>query len=122
MSTKSHSKSLKKLPGPVLAILGLAMLVPLCARADAVSDWSLIANTVVIANAGTRPPASMIDFAYVHVAIYDAVNAIDRRYSTFSVAPTSPTGGASPEAATAAAAYTILKAFYPAQSAFLDTT
>ena len=61
--------------------------LPTGVKADAVSDWSLIANNVVIVNAATRPPASMIDFAYVHIAIYDAVNAIDGRYSAFSATP-----------------------------------
>lgn len=99
----------------------LALLHPTCAKADAVGDWSRIANTVVITKAGTLPPASMIDFAYVHAAIYDAVNAIDGRYSVFSVAPSTPTAGASPEAATAAAAYTMLLALYPAQQTYLDS-
>jgi len=117
MPIKSHSKPWK---GPTAAVLVLAMLHPTCAKADAVSAWSQIANTVVIKNAGTGPPASMIDFAYVHAAIYDAVNAIDRRYSVLSVAPSTATSGASPEAATAAAAYTMLRALYPAQKPFLD--
>src|SRR5439155_1459421 len=87
MLIKSQSKSWKGLTVPAAAILLLAVLLPIVAKADAVSDWSLIANTVVITNASTRPPASMIDFAYVHIAIYDAVNAIVIRYSVFSVAP-----------------------------------
>src|SRR5262245_4275711 len=95
MLIQSQSKSWKRLSVPGVAILALAMLHPACAKADAVDDWSQIANTVVITMAGTRPPASMIDFAYVHAAIYDAVNAIDGRHSVFSVAPSSPTAGAS---------------------------
>jgi PAP2 superfamily len=122
MLIRSKSISWKGLSVPTAVLLVLAMLLPIRANADAVSDWSFIANTVVIMNAGTRPPASMIDFAYVHIAIYDAVNAIDGRYSVFSVAPSTATAGASPEAATAAAAYTMLVAFYPAQKPFLDTT
>jgi hypothetical protein len=121
MLIKSQSKPWKSLTISASVILVLVMLLPTGAKADAVSDWSLIANTVVIDKAGTRPPASMIDFAYVHIAIYDAVNAIDGRYSVFSATPSSSAAGASPEAATAAAAYTMLKAFYPAQQAYLDT-
>src|SRR5262249_50067738 len=91
------------------------------ARANAVDDWAAIAYQVVIVNAG---PAGVghIDFAYVHVAIYDAVNAIDRRHTVFAVRPTTPTRHASPDAATAAAAYTVLKWLYPAQQAYLDGT
>src|SRR5262245_49014680 len=121
MLIKSKSKPWKNLTVAASAILVFAMLLPVGARADAASDWSLLANTVVITNAGTRPPASMIDFAYVHAAIYDAVNAIDGRYSVFSVAPSTATAGASPEAATAAAAYTMLLALYPNQKSFLDS-
>jgi hypothetical protein len=121
MLIKSQSHPWKSLTVTASVILVLAMLQPIGAQADAVSDWSFIANTVVIINAATRPPASMIDFAYVHAAIYDAVNAIDGRYAKFSVAPSSAAAGASPEAATAAAAYTMLKYLYPAQQAFLDT-
>jgi len=120
MLINSQSKPRKSLAFPAAVILILAILLPIRVKADAVSDWSLIANTVVITNAATCPPASMIDFAYVHIAVYDAVNAIDGRYSVFSVAPSTATAGASPEAATAAAAYTMLTALYPAQKAYLD--
>jgi hypothetical protein len=120
MLTTHQSKSWKSLALRLSAVLLLAIFVPARVSADAVSDWSLIANTVVITNAGTRPPASMIDFAYVHAAIYDAVNAIDGRYSVFSVSPSSTTAGASADAAAASAAYTMLKWLYPAQQAYLD--
>jgi hypothetical protein len=91
------------------------------ARANAVDDWAAIAYQVVIVNAGPAG-AGHIDFAYVHIAIYDAVNAIDRSHTVFAVRPTTPTHGASPDAATAAAAYTMLKSLYPAQQAYLDGT
>ena len=97
-----------------------AWSLPVAARADAVSDWNVIANTVVIANAARPAPASIIDVTYVNAAIYDAVNAIDGGYSVFAVAPTTSAAGASPEAATGAAAYTVLSAFFPAQQAYLD--
>ena len=121
MLIKSQSMPWKSLTVTASLILMLAMLLPTGAKADAVSDWSFIANTVVITKAATRPPASMIDFAYVHAAIYDAVNAIDGRYSVFTVVPSTAPTGASSEAATAAAAYTMLKALYPGQKDFLDT-
>jgi len=61
--------------------------------------------------------AGFVDLAYVHVAIYDAVNAIDGRYSVFAGAPTTSAAGASPEAATAAAASTVLRALFPTPQA-----
>src|SRR5262249_28467685 len=87
---------------------------------DAVSDWSSIAATVLV-NVGRPGGGAAVDIAYVHAAIYDAVNAIDGRYSVYAVTPHTSAVGASPEVATAAAAYTVLKALFPSQQSFLDT-
>ena len=73
------------------------LLTPTLARANAVDDWSAIANQVIIVNAA-RGGTGNIDFAYVYIAIYDAVNAIDGRHSVFAVRPTTSPVGASPEA------------------------
>jgi hypothetical protein len=103
-----------------------AMTVPtMVSAANAVDDWSAIAKTVIVdpaPMAARGGAASAIDFAYVHAAIYDAVNAIDGRYSVFAVRPTTSPVGASPEAATAAAASTVLKALFTtaAQQAYVD--
>jgi len=121
MLIQSQPKAWKSLLIPAVALLVLAMLHPTGAKADAVSDWSSIASTVAVTG-GARPPVLMIDVAYVHAAVYDAVNAIDGRYSVFSVAPSTAAAGASPDAATAAAAYTMLLALYPNQKTFLDST
>jgi len=53
----------------------------------------------------------------VHVAIYDAVVAIEGRYKPFAVKPRSPAAGASTEAAVSAAAYGVLKALFPSRGA-----
>lgn len=106
----------------VLLLALAAALAPTTAKADAVSDWSAIAYTVIVVNAARSAPAINVDFAYVHAAIYDAVNAIDGRYSVFAVTPATSAAGASPEAATAAAAYMVLKGLFPTQQAFLGST
>jgi hypothetical protein len=103
-----------------IVLVSLTVFAPVQAKADAVSDWSSIAATVFI-NVGRPGGGAAIDFAYVHAAIYDAVNAIDGRYSVYAVRRHTSTVGASPEAATAAAAYTVLKALFPSQQSFLDT-
>jgi PAP2 superfamily protein len=103
-----------------IVVLALAFLQPRTAQADAVTDWNELANTVLLNVARGNVP-SIIDLAYVHVAIYDAVNAIDRHHSVFAVVPRSPTHEASREAAAAAAAYTVLKSLFPTQQAYLDT-
>ena len=88
-------------------------------RADVVTDWSAIAQTTIVTNAGRPPSGTIVDAAYVFAAVYDAVNAIDRRYTTFAVS-VSASPSASQEAAAAAAAHHVLKTFFPTQQAFLD--
>ena len=90
------------------------------ARADAVTDWSAIAQTAIVTNALRPPPAAIVDVAYVFAAVYDAVNAIDGRYSVFAVSPSNASPQASQEAAAAAAAHHVLKSFFPSQQVFLD--
>ena len=106
---------------PFLSILALAFaMMPTPARANAVDDWNAIANQVIVRNAARPGGAAIVDFAYVHIAIYDAVNAIDGHYSVFAVQPLTSPLGASPEAAAATAAYTVLKWLFPAQQVYLD--
>src|SRR5262249_53892560 len=54
-----------------------------------------------------------------HVAMHDALNAIDRRYEPYAYDAVAPRG-ASPEAAVAAAAHDVLIARIPNQKAALD--
>ncbi len=88
-------------------------------RADVVTDWSAIAQMAIVTNAGRPPSGTIIDVAYVFAAVYDAVNAIDGRYSAFAVS-VSASPSASQEAAAAAAAHHVLTTFYPTQQVFLD--
>lgn len=79
---------------------------------NAVTDWSAIAEKAVTAN---RPPASAeVLLGIVHVAMYDAVVAIEPGYEPFVSAGTE-SSSASPSAAAATAAYVVLKAKVPAQ-------
>jgi PAP2 superfamily len=96
----------------------IAPTVP--ASASVISDWNGIAVTTIVANAGKPPAVATIDLVYVNVAMYDAVNAIDGRYTVFAVSPATPASGASEEAAAIAAACNVLKTFYPGQATFLD--
>ena len=50
--------------------------------ADAVVHWNNVASTAIgTATAGGRPgPATSLDFAKVHAAVHDAVQAIVKRY------------------------------------------
>lgn len=102
------------------AALLAATLLAVNTDASVVTDWNATASTAIVTNAGRNPPSSIVDFAYVNIAMYDAVNAIDGRYSVFAASPTTATAGASEEAAAIMAAYTVLRTFFPTQSTFLD--
>jgi hypothetical protein len=106
----------------VLAVTGTVALPTAAHAQNPVSDWSLIAKTVIVDMAARGGSPSAVDFAYVHIAIYDAVNAIDKGYTVFAVTPVeTPTDGASQPAAVAAAAAAILRAVFPAQQTFVNT-
>jgi hypothetical protein len=110
----------RKGAGSALLVALTTWFAPLAARADAVSDWNTIAITAAVTNAGRPAAAPIIDLAYVHAAIYDAVNAIDGRHSVYAVTPATRPAGASPEAATAAAAHATLLGLFPTQQPYLD--
>lgn len=83
--------------------VGLAIAAPACA--DAVTDWNLVYDQA--SPAAGPPPHRAYLGALVHIAIHDALNNIDPRYQTYTVASPAP-AYASPEAAVAAAARDVL--------------
>ena len=96
------------------------LLTPVQAKADVVTDWNGIAETAAITNANRPAGAALVDMAYVHAAIYDAVNAIDGRYTAYAAALSNVPKNSSQDAAAATAAYHVLKTLFPAQSSFLE--
>jgi len=90
---------------------------------NVVSYWNEVANRTVNAASATsttaeeQRPSYHVDVATVHVAIYDAVSAIDGRYKPFAITPTAPSSGASLDAAASAAAYGVLRALFPNRGA-----
>src|SRR5437773_9704721 len=108
------------IPPLVIAAALVALVLPMVARADAVTDWNLIASNAIVVTGGQPPPVSALSFAMVHGAVYDAVNAIDRTHQPYLLEPPSnPTD--SKEAAAATAAFRVLVGFpdlpglFPAQ-------
>jgi hypothetical protein len=88
------------------------------ARADAVLDWNH--NFELAAKVAAQlPPIEARSAAIVQVAVFDAVNGIEQKYEPFFVTGPAPPG-TRVDAAAAQAAYTALKALYPAQSATFD--
>jgi hypothetical protein len=109
MNPLTHFKKISILPILIAPAL-VALASPRVARADAVTDWNLIASTAIVTTALQPPPVSALSFAMVQGAVYDAVNAIDRGHQPYLVQPPSnPTD--SKEAATAAAAFRVLVGF-----------
>ncbi len=96
-------------------VLSLATSV----KADKVTDWNAIGAQAVLTG-GTAGAVGTVDMAYMHIAIYDAVNAIEGGYTVFAVSPSHVPPGASAEAATVEAAYRILRHLFPAQAGYLD--
>ncbi len=91
------------------AIVLLAVARP--ASADVISDWNDRAVTFVVSHAMGPPPAERV-IAMAHLAMFDAVNAIERKYQPYlAQLPAAPT--ASKEAAAAAAAATVLAGIDP---------
>jgi hypothetical protein len=95
-------------------MLGFALAYPAsAASANVIADWDAKAVTVI---AKTTPaPLSQREAALVSVAMFDAVNAIDRRYLPYLVELTA-TPTTSREAAATAAAATMLAALHPEAS------
>jgi Ca2+-binding RTX toxin-like protein len=88
--------------------------------ADAVLTWNEYLAEIVQTDEGQMGPTrSSRAYAMMHVAIYDAVNAIDQTHTPFALTTTaSPT--ASIDAAVAAAARAVINELYPAQQVLVD--
>lgn len=96
-------------------LVGLAVT----AHADVITDWN---DKVVAAGVQARqaPFVHTRSAAIVHVAMFEAVNAIDRRYTPYRV-QVSPAAGTSREVAAAAAAHFALVRLYPDQAKDFDS-
>jgi hypothetical protein len=78
---------------PLVSALALVALAAAgVARANAVTDWNLIASNSIVVTAGQPPPVSVLLFAMVPGAVDDAVNAIDRGQRPYlELPPSNPT-------------------------------
>jgi PAP2 superfamily len=98
------------------SLLALATAV----RADAVVDWSGKSADILVAHRLGPPPANRA-LAIVQVSVFEAVNAITRRYPQPSRVALDAPAGASVDAAIAAASATALSRLAPSQQAAIDT-
>jgi VCPO second helical-bundle domain len=98
--------------GLVLAVVASIFVTDVKAE-DPIADWNAIAEKAV-KTAGHPPPVAALDFAIVHLAIYDAVESIDRRYHPYHSLVPGATGSLS--AAIAQAGHDVLVGLFPLQS------
>lgn len=89
------------------------------ARADAVTDWNAKAEAIHIAKQRFSPAVAAREMAILHVSMFEAVNAVERRYASYRLNLTAEKD-ASKEAAAMAAAHAVLIALHPDQQAKLD--
>jgi hypothetical protein len=88
-------------------------------RGNAATRWNAVATDALTPSHGTNPMAHSRILAIVHAAIHDAVNAVDRRFESYTPGvPDAP--GASVEAAVAAAGRDTLVALVPDQTALIE--
>lgn len=121
--------------GRLSGIVGISMVTALAAagelhddraarahigQSNAVTEWNSIADVAFTPSQGTNPMAQSRSLAILHAAIHDTINAIDRRFESYTPGlPIAP--GASVNAAVAAAARDVLVTLLPDQSALVET-
>lgn len=96
----------------------LASTVSTVTSSDVVVDWSRIVFEAAVIDDGFVSFLGTRHQAMMHIAMHDALNAIDPRFDQYAYFGRSK--GAHPVAAAAKAAHDVLVAVYPAQQATLD--
>lgn len=94
-------------------------LPPCAVRADVVTEWNEKAFAAMEAEKLIGGFATARVLTIMHAAMFDAVNAVDKRYTSYSGA-TLDAAGASPEVAAHAAARRALAELLPRQKPMLD--
>jgi hypothetical protein len=104
---------------PVIgSILGLA-LASASTAGNAVTDWHTNMESAVVVMGKKSPTVAFVYFAYADVAMFDAVNSIDRRFQPFAVQVYAPRD-ASKDAAASVAAHDVLVHYLPLQQTTLE--
>ena len=94
-----------------VVIVALLVISPMNARADVVLNWNWIAVTTLISQ-GQSPFAQARFMSITQLAVFEAVNAIAHQYEPYLGTVVAP-AGASADAAAVAAAYNVLKHYFP---------
>jgi len=110
--------ALRRLTG-LFTICGCLMWAAPAAAADPISELNVIAADTIFLP-GARPPGAspLLDFAMVHAAIHDAVQAYEKRFQPYAIRIHRASG--SPLAAAAAAMRDVLVNRFPPQTAAIQ--
>lgn len=103
-----------------IGAIGAVWLMSATARGDAIVEWNIKADAIG-ADKGLNPPLQARTLSLVHVSIFEAVNAIERRYTPYKLQLTAERP-ASAEAAAASAGYEALVSLHPDLRKDLDAT
>ena len=113
-------KKASRIPLAIFAGAFPLALLAIPARGDVIMDWNAKADAIAIekqiANANNARGQAML-----HVAMFEAVNAVDRRYAPYKLNLVADRG-TSREAAAASAAHDVLLALYPDQKSDLGVS
>ena len=100
-------------------VLVLTVFATFNAMADVVTDWNAKTGEIITAAAPGAPPANRA-MAILHTAVYEAANAITKRYPPSGLA-LEAAKGASVDAAIAAVHRAVLTQLVPAQRTAVET-
>ena len=121
-SLESHVRRRTRRGAPALLLsLSLVIATPAAGAPPVAADNPGVITTWNAVAAATIPPnpAAFLNYAFVHLAMYNAVVGITGEYEQYQWSAPAP-HNASPEAAAAAAAHRVLVTYFPAAQANLD--
>ena len=98
--------------------LGLSTASIGSARANVIVDWNAKAELMAVKKK-MLPPPNARGMAIMHIAMFEAVNAVERRYAPYRLNLTAARN-VSKEAAAAAAAHAVLMALHPGEQEVLN--
>lgn len=121
-SLESHVRRRTRRGAPALLLsLSLVIATPASGAPPVAADNPGVITTWNAVAAATIPPnpAAFLNYAFVHLAMYNAVVGITGEYEQYQWSSPAP-HNASPEAAAAAAAHRVLVTYFPGAQATLD--
>jgi len=113
-------KPASRIPLALLTGTFAVALMTIPARCDVIMDWNAKADAIGVEKQLLNA-ANSRGQAMLHVAMFEAVNAIEKRYTPYRLNLVAD-HGTSREAAAASAAHDVLLALYPDQKSDLDAT